>query len=57
MRFSILLFRGSNVSGVFLDSRIMSFEVKPSYNKEVLASDPVIIFLEHFLEVSIVLQL
>ncbi|GFY41670.1 uncharacterized protein TNIN_115721, partial [Trichonephila inaurata madagascariensis] len=34
-------------SGVFLDSRVISFSVKPTYDKDALISDPVIIFLEH----------
>ncbi|GFQ84407.1 uncharacterized protein TNCT_188721 [Trichonephila clavata] len=38
---------GLNATGVFLDSRVISFGVKPTYDKDALISDPVIIFLEH----------
>ncbi|KAF8787073.1 hypothetical protein HNY73_008705 [Argiope bruennichi] len=41
---------GLNSTGIFLDSRVISFGVKPAYDKDVLTSDPVIIFLEHQLE-------
>ncbi|GIY70562.1 hypothetical protein CDAR_83301 [Caerostris darwini] len=38
---------GLNATGVFLDSRIINFNVKPTYDQTVLVSDPVIVFLEH----------
>ncbi|CAL1281242.1 unnamed protein product [Larinioides sclopetarius] len=41
---------GLNATGIFLDSRVISFGVKPTYERDVLTSDPVIIFLEHQLE-------
>ncbi|GFW06820.1 retrovirus-related Pol polyprotein from transposon 17.6 [Trichonephila clavipes] len=43
---------GLNATGVFLDSRVISFGVKPTYDKDALISDPVIIFLEHQWEIE-----
>ncbi|KAG8188891.1 hypothetical protein JTE90_014948 [Oedothorax gibbosus] len=43
-------FTGANSSGVFVDSRVLSFDVRPSYDAGVLASDPVIVRLEHQIE-------